>query len=355
MKYLFFIQTDGRGHMTQALALKEKLENRGHSIIGAIVGANKNKPLPGFFTKQIDCPLFFLESPKFLLDKKGKGIKVFASILFSLYKLPKYLQSIKNIKKIINNLKPNVLINFYEPIAGAYYKLSKDTRPMFCIGHQHFIEHPSFKYPSISLFAQLSFKFYNNLVSGPRTTKIALSFTKETDLKDKKIFVCPPLIRDYIKKQEPSDDNFILAYLLNSGYAEEIIKWSKNNPNYKVEAFWDKLGEPETHFGKNLTFHYLSGKKFINKLVHCTAYAATAGFDSIAEAAYLQKKILMIPTKKHFEQKCNAIDAKRAGIAFSSNHFDISSLMIKKQKTQSKEFKDWVDKYDNKIVNILEK
>ena len=344
--------------MSQAITLKEKLEKRGHTIIGLIVGSGKTKKLPEFFTEQFSCPLFVLESPKFLIRKNGKGIKIIASFFATIYKLPRYIASIKKVKKIVNDLNPDTLVNFYEPLAGNYFRFFKENRPLFSIGHQFFITHPIFKNQEINFLNKLFFYFYNYLTSGPKTTKIALSFTAEKDLKKKNIFVCPPLIRSEIKNSIPHNANFILAYILVPGFAQEIIDWSKQHNNYQVEAFWDKHEQEETLFGDNLVFHYLNGKKFIDRLRKCSAYVSTGGFDSIAEAAYLQKNILMIPTHNHFEQKSNATDAKRAGIAISSNHFDISLVADKQQKTHSPEallrFKEWVDRSEDKIINILE-
>ncbi len=358
MKYLFFVQTEGRGHMTQALALKEKLEARGHSIVGIIVGSKKGRQIPGFFTEQISCPIFVLESPKFLTDKNNKGVRIFASALLTISKTFVYLSSIREIRKIINDLQPDALINFYESLAGIYSFLYKEKRPIYIVGHHHFIEHSAFRFPRLSFLSRFSFWFYNHLTAGPNAIKLALSFTEEKDEINKKLFVCPPLIRKVFKESIPQDNGYILSYLVNHGYSEEIIKWAKENPNYSIKAFWDKPGQDETIFGQNLIFYYLSGERFINYLVNCFAYASTAGFDSIAEAAYLQKDILMIPTKNQFEQKCNAFDAERAGIAISAEYFNLTKIIGEKQKVRSKigliKFKDWVDKYDNKIVDILE-
>lgn len=345
--------------MTQALALKEKLERRGHAIVGVTIGAKQLADVPAFFKEKINCPLLTINSPKFVLDKKNRGVKVFLSTLITIWRTPTYIASLKKIKKIVTDLEPDVLVNFYEPLAGNYCRFYRDPRPLFCIGHQHFIGHPTFKFPRISIIARLSFKFYNRLTAPRRSTKIALSFTAENDRPQKNLFVCPPLIRKEILNQTPSIQNFILIYLLNAGYSQEIITWSQKNLEQKIEAFWDKSGKAETYFGKNLIFHYLDGEKFINRLVNCSGYACTAGFDSVAEAAYLQKNILMIPTNNHFEQKCNAIDANRAGIALTADNFNISLLENTLTKTHSvqalKLFKEWVDNYNDKIVTLLEK
>jgi uncharacterized protein (TIGR00661 family) len=358
MKYLFFIQGEGRGHMTQALALKEKLENRGHAVVAVVVGSASRDELPTFFKEQIKSPLFTVDSPRFIVDASKKGIKIFASARQAFWRFPNYLASIKKIKKIVTEFPPDIFVNFYEPLAGNYYRFSRDRRPMFCIGHQHFIAHPAFRFPPLHWLTKFSFRLYNRLTAPRRTIKIALSFTAENDCPEKNLFVCPPLIRQAIKQTVPVTGNFLLVYLLNSGYSEEIISWAKANPTSSVRAFWNNPGEEKAIFGPNLVFYQLSGQQFIDNLSSCRAYVATAGFDSIAEAAYLQKPILMIPTINHFEQKSNAFDAERAGLAITATNFNLS-LITDHQKTHSPEarraFKEWVDKNDNKILSLLEK
>ena len=359
MKYLFFVQGEGRGHFTQALTLQEKLESRGHKIVAIVVGANNGGEPPRFFQEQIHAPLFLISSPNFAVDKKGQGIKILPSILLSLKQMPQYLQSYRKIKTIINDCQPDVLVSFYEPLAGIYYRLAPDKRPLFCLGHQYFVEHPSFKFPPRRHLSRWFFKFYNRLTAPGRSTKIALSFLEASDQIAKKIIVCPPLIRRVIREQKPVDDDFILIYILNAGYSEKIIEWSSSHPGVKIEAFWNHPEAEETMINPDLIFHHLSGEMFIQRLAACRAYASTGGFDSISEAAYLQKPILMNPTKNHFEQKCNAVDAARAGLAIATDDFDLSLIASKSTKTQSlislHQFKDWVDCYDDKIVDCLEK
>lgn len=44
MKILFIIQGEGRGHLTQALSLRQKLMAEGHEIVGVL----QEKPGPPF-------------------------------------------------------------------------------------------------------------------------------------------------------------------------------------------------------------------------------------------------------------------------------------------------------------------
>ncbi len=357
MTYLFFVQGEGRGHLTQALTLKAKLEERGHEILAVIAGPDPDYGLPAFFEEQFKDKLIRISSPRFIVDSQNQGINLRASIINALRQLRHYRQSIRRIKKIIREKNPDVLVNFYEPLAGIYCRYYRDKRPLFCISHQYFTEHPSFIFPSGRTGDSFGLKLYNRLTAPRHGLRVALSFTEEADFKKMNMVVCPPLIRHNLTCQAPISGNFILVYLLNAGYSQEIITWNGQNPQIKIEAFWNKPESETTIMNDNLTFHHLHGEKFIDRLINCRAYVSTAGFDSIAEAAYLQKDILMIPTKNHFEQKCNAHDACRAGIALTADNFDLS-LLVDKEKTHPdsalRAFKEWVDNNDDKIIEMLE-
>lgn len=356
MKYLFFIQNEGRGHLTQALTVAGGLRDRGHQIVGAVLSDNPHRQLPEFFKEQLGVPIYFVKSPYFLKNKKQTGISLNKSIIFNLANLPNYFHSAKKVKELCQELKPDIILNFYEPVVGLYHLLYKNGPTTYSFGHQFFLNHPAFHRPSKQKANHLFLSFYNKLVSNGSKYNLALSFTEENDNLSKKIIVCPPLIRPEIKKSITENKNFILSYLLNEGYCQEIIAWAKNHPDQKIAAFWDKKNEPTTKtFGSNLTFYQISGELFIELLRSCSVYMATAGFESICEAAYLQKNIFMVPTVNHYEQSCNAIDAKRAGLASSDSFFNID-LALKNINTDKKSqqiFKNWVDNNSEKIITII--
>jgi len=356
MVFIFFVQGEGRGHLTQAVSLKEKLLARGHKIETVVIGTKDINDLPSFFKEAfLNIPLVCINSPKFSKDKKQQGIDLKSSFFSFIKNLPRYRQEIKKIGALVAKIKPDALINFYEPLAGMYWRKNKNI-PLFCLGHQYFFEHPSFPTKSLTFLQKKALYFYNHLSAPIGANKIALSFTKETDCKTKKIFVVPPLIREAILKARPQDKNFILTYLLNHGYLLEIIDWCKDNPAKTVRCFCDKKNFIYPNLPVNLEINYLSGEKFINSLTDCSALAASGGFETIIEASYLGKPILMVPTKNHFEQKGNAGDAQRAELAISNKYFDLS--LLNKEKTHSfsgrPAFKEWVDNYSNKIIEIIE-
>ena len=87
----------------------------------------------------------------------------------------------------------------------------------------------------------------------------------------------------------------------------------------------------------------------------CSAYASTSGFESICEAMYMRKPILMVPTQGHFEQECNSIDAMRAGAGIVGQSFDLGRLLefIPRYQKEDVKFVQWVQGAEKKFLDIL--
>ena len=77
MKILFIIQGEGRGHLTQALSLRQKLMAEGHEIVGVLVGKSPARRLPDFFLNKIQSPVYPFESPNFLPTAKNKQVSYY--------------------------------------------------------------------------------------------------------------------------------------------------------------------------------------------------------------------------------------------------------------------------------------
>ena len=68
MRFLFLIQGEGRGHLTQALSFAEILRAEGHELTGVVVGKSPRRNLPEFFIQKIGVEVTSVESPNFETD-----------------------------------------------------------------------------------------------------------------------------------------------------------------------------------------------------------------------------------------------------------------------------------------------
>lgn len=116
MRYLFIVQGEGRGHLTQAISLKNILIKNDHEITKVIVGKSTHGEIPGFFTEKIKSGIVRVESPSFVTDKKNIRIRITRTIFYNLFHSRRFLNSLKTIKQIVDTKKPVMII----PTAGHY-------------------------------------------------------------------------------------------------------------------------------------------------------------------------------------------------------------------------------------------
>jgi uncharacterized protein (TIGR00661 family) len=346
MKFIFFVQGEGRGHMTQAIALSQILGDAGHHVSRVLVGKSLAREIPAFFMEKINAPVDTFESPNFIRDDKVKGIRIVPSIISNLKKTKKFLAVMKGLKELLETENPDMVINFYELLAGMTYMRYKPKIPMVCIGHQNLVLHPAFVFPKGRLIERFLLKLNTKITSSGAKRLLALSFYEMADVPAKNLYVVPPLLRREVLSLVTEDGDYLHGYILNSGYADEIKTWHKKNPGTRLHFFWDNKearGEQE-NADDSLTFHKINDHEFLNYMRSCKGFATTAGFESICEAIYLNKPVLMIPAARHFEQECNAFDANRYGAGIISRDFDLSKLVqfIPNYRLDNSPFKKWV-------------
>jgi uncharacterized protein (TIGR00661 family) len=201
----------------------------------------------------------------------------------------------------------------------------------------------------------LSTRIYTWLL-GARTTKLALSLYEAPDLPAKRIVVGPPLLRKQLFGLKPTPvGKFTLAYLLNHGYAEQIIRWSDAHPQTRLHCFYDKPDAPaEENYSPSLTFHRLDGEKFLNMMAECRNVVCTAGFESVSEAAWLGKPLFLVPVENHVEQEVNAIDAQQFGIGVAEKSFNLDRLVELPDRLPTEKFHAWMDCAPKKLFQAVE-
>jgi uncharacterized protein (TIGR00661 family) len=356
-KYLLVVQGEGRGHVTQALSMYDMLIEQGHSVCAVILGSSGKREIPKFFLDKIQAPIFQLQSPNFVSDKKNKSIKILKSVFHNFRKIKTFRKSLKTIDNIVKEHEPDVIINFFDLLMGLYFRYYKPKTKMVCIAHQYIYFHPDFEFPNGHFFDKAALKIFARLTSTGSCKNIALSFYKihtHSDL----VTVVPPLLRKEIFDLQRDQQNYYLIYLVNNGYYEEIISWHKLNPDIELHCFTDKpesLLSTYAYRNDKLHLHAINDKLFLEKMSESKGLASSAGFESVCEAMYLGKPVLMVPIQGHFEQFCNSRDAVKAGAGVFDNTFNLSKLInIGPGYAESnKVFKNWVANAKDRIYHEI--
>ena len=77
------------------------------------------------------------------------------------------------------------------------------------------------------------------------------------------IYVIPPLLREDVFQQSVQRGEYLLVYLVNSGYIEDIINWHKENSTVEVHCFIDRKSSHDVEqFHDRLFFHRINDSKF---------------------------------------------------------------------------------------------
>jgi len=356
MKFLFIVQGEGRGHMTQAIAFGKLLESNGHHLIGVILGKSKRRAVPEFFEREIKAPIHLVKSPNFETDRNQKKVSIHKTILKNVLKLNTYQKSLKTIDKIVQTENPDVILNFYDLLGGLYNFIFRPKAKFWVIGHQYLIGHPSFKFAPNKPVDKFLFRLNTAMTSLGADERLALSFLPQVRYANQKVRVVPPLLRPEVKVLEPKTGDFYLAYMVNSGYAAEVLHFAKANPNLQIKAYWDKKGAAETeHPIHNLSLHRVHDKNFLQDMANCKGLVCTAGFESVCEAKYLGKPVMMIPVAGQYEQACNALDAEASGVGIASENFDFAKLenLQFKDLADSGQYAKWVNSWQVVFREIL--
>jgi uncharacterized protein (TIGR00661 family) len=357
MRIVFLVQGEGRGHLTQAISLSQILRNAGHEVVAAMVGVSPGRVIPAFFEEQVAAPVVHFTAPNIVYNSQGAGISLKATVYNLIKNHTDYLAGLRLIHNTIQDIKPDLIVSFYETFGGLYNVLYRSKIPMVCIAHQYLLLHPRFIFPKHSTINQLIINFNSKLTSLLSVKRLALSFREIESREDLKITVVPPLLRQEVTNISVSKENFFLVYMTHHSLSKQIIQWHLAHREVRLHCFWDNAEvSNEFEYDGTLTFHRINSQKYLQMLASCTALVTTAGFESVCEAMYLGKPVMMVPVPNHFEQECNAMDGVISGAGVTSKSFDLSVMLdyLPKHLNQSQKFRNWYHRGETMFLQEIE-
>lgn len=355
MKVLFIVQGEGRGHLTQAITMESLLRREGHEVVEVLVGKSGARSLPPFFGRSVKAPVRLFDSPNFLPTPSNKRNNLPRSVAYNLMKVPAYMRSILFIRRRIERTGAELVINFYELLTGLTYLFFRPSVPQVSVGHQYLFLHSAFEFPKGSPVSLFFLRMFTRFTCIGAQDKLALSFRSMPDDDRSGVRVVPPLLRREVFGMRPVCGDYLHGYMVNAGFGLSVSEWHKRNADVPLRFFWDKKGAADvTRVDGNLTFHRIDDRAFLESLAGCRAYATTAGFESVCEAMYLGKPILMVPA--HIEQDCNAHDAARCGAGIVDSDFDLGRLLsFASTYTPDGDFRAWVSCAGVRVMSRVER
>ncbi len=356
MRFLFIVQGEGRGHLTQALSLAAMLRRHGHEITGVLVGRSPQRVLPDFFRARIGAPVVEFEAPRFAFDRSNRSVSMLRTLLGNLRpgSLARFRRSARIIREQIAAQHPDRIVNFYELLSSLTVRLYGIRIPMTGIAHQFLLGHRAYPYARNTGVEGFLLRLHARMTACGCAQLLGLSFRPMDDDTRRHIRVVPPLLRRDALSGSVSDEGFVLGYMVNNGFAAELRQWCAGHPQWSVHLFWDRFGAPQTLPAEGgLVFHRLDDAEFLDRMHRCRGYVTTAGFESVCEAMYLGKPMMLIPA--HIEQRINAADAAAAGAGIVAGRFDLGRFTdyLGHRHSPVAGFREWVDSAEERFIRLL--
>jgi len=344
--FLFIIQGEGRGHLTQAIRLKNILEQNGHNIISVCYGYSPQRKIPEHIYEVFSKKVVLFRSPNFIRTRNRKGIHLLRSLLYNVLRSFSYIHSVNVLRNLINSEKPDLVINFYDMLGGLAFYFSKRDAVYYCISHHFIFESPRFKAPEGFLMQKILFRYHNHLVALKSEKRLALSFDYQPSFG--KTIVLPPLIRSELLVGDHKFQDHVLVYLLNEGLSIDLLPVFDKYRKIKFIVFMQSGIDPGV-FPENVRLHEPGKDDFTRQLLICSAVISTAGFETVCEAAFLGKPVFLVPSENHYEQYGNFEDARRTGIALSYLSFNPDYISPR----ESNDFSEWCMKAEKLFLETL--
>ncbi len=157
---------------------------------------------------------------------------------------------------------------------------------------------------SADVAGKLILKYY-----APATINFGMHFQKYNP----QLFT--PMINKEVRELKIKSEGFYLVYLPAFSVEKIITVFSQ----FEKERFIVFSNVKQEARKRNIRVFPLDRKNFLQQLANCSGVITAAGFSTTADALYLKKKLLVIPQKNQFEQKCNAWALKKMGVTVIKN------------------------------------
>lgn len=310
MKILYAIQGTGNGHISRAREIVPLLQQYGELdllVSGTEAEVSLTQPLK-----------YRLHGFSFVFGTKG-GVDKWAT--YKLMNLQKLWHDIRHLP-----LKQyDLIINDFEPVSAWACRVQ--NLPSVSLSHQCSFISKKTPRPDRWNYAEWLFKYYS-----PTTYHIGFHFEPYDE------FIHTPVIRSEIRNLEPSDDGHYTVYL--PAYDDQmLVKYLK-----QTKVRWQIFSKRQKTvcYEKNISIFPVNNETYNKSMAACTGLLTGGGFEGPAEALYLGKKVMMIPMRGQYEQRCNALAASRLGVPVL--------------ETIDESFNDKIDKWidnDNRVSVIF--
>ncbi len=326
MRILYAVQGTGNGHLCRALDIIPILQQMAEvDVLVSGIQADIELPFPVKYR---------LHGLSFIFGKSG-GVDLWRTFMSSTVR--KFVQEINSLPVE----RYDLIINDFEPISAW----ACQTRDVPCIGLSHQIgalDPASPKPEESEMLGRFIMKNY-----APSSISYGFHFKSFNNN------VFTPVIRQSIRELDPVDKGHYTVYLPSYDDAHLLKNLSKF-----PDVQWDVYSKhnKQKFVVKNVTINPIQSETFVRSMASAAGVLCGAGFETPAEALFLEKKLLVIPMKNQYEQHLNAAALEQMGVPVIHSlkkkfDYDIESWL----NSKSRVVVDYPDITKEIVTSIVEK
>lgn len=284
MKILYAIQGTGNGHLSRSMDIVPLLKAIGEvDVLVSGVQGDLSLPFPVKYK---------FNGLGFIFGKSG-GVDLWKSF---------YKAKLRLFIKEINKLPVedyDLVISDFEPVSAWACNLKNK----FCIGLSHqaaVMSDNSPKPADVDVMGKFILGHY---------VPVSVQYGFHFAAFDKNIFT--PVIRKQVREQVVTNAGHYTVYL--PAYDDRrLIKHLSEIKHITWDVFSKHNKKTLRH--KNVHIQPIDNEKFIKSMASSAGVLCGAGFETPAEALFMNKKLLVIPMKNQYEQHLNAAALNYLGV-----------------------------------------
>jgi uncharacterized protein (TIGR00661 family) len=325
MKILYAFNGTGYGHASRAMSILPLLQH--HKVDVMISGEMNPIDIGQHIKYRFKGFTFVYDNGKLDYWKTFRQLNIF--------------QFIKDILSVPVQ-QYDLIISDFEPISAYAAKL-RGIKSLSLSHHAAFLSEETPRPFKVDRVAEWILKNY-----APCKYNVGFHFKQYDD------FILAPHIRSVIRdnKDKTERKGFILVYL--SAYnVDELVELFEGYFNYQFVIFSPQVSTP-TWNNSNVRIKPANPSDFMYALLQCDGVITGGGFETVAEALYLNKRVLTIPIKGQYEQECNATAASGIHNGYKSTLYSNDLLWFLNRTTQPTNEYEFKISTDEEVLQAIE-
>ncbi|PPK88177.1 uncharacterized protein (TIGR00661 family) [Neolewinella xylanilytica] len=286
MRILYAIQGTGNGHLSRAIEFVPALRRRPGLEVDVLLSGSQTELEAPF---RIDYRLGGLG---FVFGHRG-GIDLRETL-----RALSVIDFLREVRTLPVH-RYDLVINDFEPVSA--WAARRAGVPSFALSHQYAVARPGAPRPrGLSPLALAFLRWYAPCAAGAGFHFRAY----EPGMR-------PPVIREEVRRARVADYGHHTVYL--PAIAEDqLVRVFSRFPLYRFEVF-SKRRRVRTRID-NVDLYPVGRDTFLESMATSRGVICGGGFETPAEALFLGKRLLVVPMRNQFEQRCNAVALRELGV-----------------------------------------